>query len=220
MQNYSSTNSATNYNNTTNQTVNSGITYTHTQQVTVSQAGFALFSTAIIFGVIFGAIAYLLVGVIYGKIFQKAGKKFSRGFIPFYNMWLMFEIAGLPGPLLFLYILALIPFVGYVVALVLSIYLAINLAKVFNKSTLFAVLGLVVFSLVGYIMLAFGSSTYNLGNLQGNHPNVPPTNPNTDQPPNTPVTSDASNQPTQSPPNNDNQPPTNIPPSSPIPPVS
>ena len=79
-----------------------GFTQSYGHQVLIGgNHAFALFGlalgTLVVVGIIFAIILYLVTGVVYGKIFEKAGKKFSRGFIPFYNFWLMMEIADLPG---------------------------------------------------------------------------------------------------------------------------
>ena len=176
-------------------------------------------------------ITYLLTSIIAGKIFQKAGKKFNRGFIPIYNEWLMFEIAGLPGALVLVYLLGFIPILGTIVVLVVSLILAINLAKKFNKSTLFAVFGLFIFSLIGYLILAFDKSTYNFNNSVDNNqygtppdsnaglPPIPPINPSSNPTSPTPQASPTPQNPDQEPGNSNGLPPTNISPSSPIPPV-
>jgi len=62
--------------------------------------------------------------------------------------------------------LMLLIFVPYVGSLVVAILMALGLAKNFGKSVLFAIFGLLIFSIVGYLMLAFGSDKY-LGGYYG-----------------------------------------------------
>jgi len=94
------------------------------------------------------------------KIFVKAGQEGWKSIIPFYNTWTLFEIAGKPGWWMFL---MLVPFVNLVVAIIL----ALELAKVFGKSTMFAIVGLWFFSIIGFLMLAFGDAKYTKPQVSG-----------------------------------------------------
>lgn len=87
------------------------------------------------------------------KIFTKAGEAGWKSIIPIYNLYILLKIVGRPGWWILLF---LIPFVNIIVSLVVSI----DLAKSFGKSDLFGVVGLWLFSLIGYLMLGFGSATY------------------------------------------------------------
>jgi len=87
------------------------------------------------------------------KIFTKAGEAGWKSIIPIYNLYILLKIVGRPGWWILLF---LVPFVNIVVSLVVSI----DLAKSFGKSDLFGVVGLWLFSLIGYLMLAFGSAAY------------------------------------------------------------
>lgn len=109
---------------------------------------------------VFFIVIYLVFSFILSKVFAKAGKPAWAAFVPVYNGWVMFEIGGKPG----WWILAgLIPFVGGIISLVLYLIVSLEIAKRFGKSSLFGVFGLWLFSLVGYAMLAFDSSTYQGG---------------------------------------------------------
>jgi len=92
--------------------------------------------------------------------FCKGGSGGWKALIPLYNIYLYLEIAGYNGWLV------LLTFVPYVGSFVVAILMAIGLAKNFGKSVLFAVFGLLIFSLVGYLILAFGSDKY-LGGYYG-----------------------------------------------------
>ncbi len=91
------------------------------------------------------------------KMFEKAGRKGWEAIIPFYNMYVLFEISGYPG----LYILfLLIPCVGPIILFVFEILAYISLSKKFNKSSAFAVL-LIFVSAVGFCILGFGNDEYD-----------------------------------------------------------
>lgn len=103
-------------------------------------------------------ILYLLIVVLaivaMWKVFVKAGEAGWKSIIPIYNGWVYFEISGKPGWWVFV---ALIPIVG----LILHILAALELAKRFGKSAVFAIFGLVIFSVIGFLMLGFGDAKYN-----------------------------------------------------------
>lgn len=127
-------------------------------------------------GVIFviGLIFYLIFSFILSVVFKKAGRKAWEAYVPIYNTWVTLEIAGKPG---WWILINLIPFVGGLIFFVLYIIATIELAKRFGKGPLFAIFGLVLFSLVGMSILAFGKSTYSspgsLGSAQGPQPSSP-----------------------------------------------
>ncbi len=106
---------------------------------------------------VFIIVLYLIFGFIMGKVFQKAGKPFWAGFVPIYNGWVLFEVGGKPG---WWILLGIIPFVGPFIIFILSLIVAIEVAKRFDRSTAFGVIGLWLFSLIGYAILAFDSSKY------------------------------------------------------------
>jgi Family of unknown function (DUF5684) len=87
------------------------------------------------------------------RIFTKAGEAGWKSLIPFYNTYLMFRIAGRNG---WWFLGLFVPLLNIFV----TIMLAIDLAKHFGKSTVFGIVGLWLFSIVGYFMLAFGSAAY------------------------------------------------------------
>lgn len=103
------------------------------------------------------SLVYLAVGLLavvaLWKIFTKAGKPGWAAIVPFYNIYVMLQIAGRPGWWMLFYF---IPFVNIVIQLVV----AVDIAKAFGKSTAYGIFGLGIFSIVGYPMLAFGSATY------------------------------------------------------------
>ena len=97
---------------------------------------------------------FLILMVVAGwKIFEKAGEEGWKVLIPFYNTYTLFQIAGRNG---WGFLLLFIPLVNIVV----SIMVAIDLAKHFGKSTAFGIFGLVIFNVIGALMLAFGNAQY------------------------------------------------------------
>ena len=86
------------------------------------------------------------------KIFSKAGIAGWKVIIPFYSNYLQYKLVFGNG---WLFLLNLIPFVGYVMPCVLEW----KLAKVFGKGTGFALLSL-FFSPITRMILGFGDSEY------------------------------------------------------------
>jgi len=97
--------------------------------------------------------AILLYVIAMWRIFEKAKKPGWAAIIPFYNVYVQLEIVGRPGWWLTLYF---IPLVNIVVSLIV----AIDMAKAFGKSTAFGVIGLWLFSIIGYLMLGYGKAQY------------------------------------------------------------
>jgi hypothetical protein len=87
------------------------------------------------------------------RTFHKANRPGWAAIIPIYNLYTMVKIAGRPGWWVILYF---IPIVNIIVNIVVSI----DVAKAFGKSTAFGVIGLWLFSFIGYLMLGFGDATY------------------------------------------------------------
>lgn len=86
------------------------------------------------------------------KIFTKAGKPGWASIVPIYNIIVFLEIIGRP---VWWIVLALIPFVNFIFAILVSI----DLAKSFGKSTGFAV-GLILLGPIFLLILAFGDAKY------------------------------------------------------------
>lgn len=120
-------------------------------------AGVGIGLGMIFFMLIIGIAAYVFMAVCLMKIFQKAGRQDAwAAWVPIYNGWVLFEIAGRPG---WWALAGLIPFVGSIIALAVGIIAYLDLAKSFGKDTGFAVL-LILVPIVGFPMLAFGSDQY------------------------------------------------------------
>ncbi len=87
------------------------------------------------------------------KVFTKAGQPGWAVLIPFYNAYVLLKIAGRPGWWL---ILMLVPLVN----IVISIIVAIDVAKAFGQGAAFGVILLFLLSGIGYLVLGFGNYRY------------------------------------------------------------
>ncbi len=123
-------------------------------------------------GIAAGVIIAVIIGVIFGilgivatwKIFDKAGEKGWKAIIPVYNMWTLFEISGKPGWWALLILITWIPIVGLIASalyFVLFIIAMLELARRFGKSPVFAIFGLIIFSIIGLLILGFGDAKYS-----------------------------------------------------------
>lgn len=90
--------------------------------------------------------------VVMWRIYTKADKQGWGCLIPFYNVWLMLEIAGKPGWWL---VFCFIPVINVVVQIVMLI----GVAKNFGRGGWFAA-GLIFLPIIFFPILAFGDSVY------------------------------------------------------------
>ena len=105
-----------------------------------------------IVGLLIGLAIIVLMIASAWKIFTKAGQPGWAAIIPIYNVIVLLKIIGKPW---WWIIGLLIPFVNFVV----MILMAVALAKVFGKGIGFAI-GFILLSFIFYPMLAFGDATY------------------------------------------------------------
>lgn len=128
-------------------------------------------------GVLFAGVwlfVWLVVAVVaivaMWKIFTKAGEAGWKSIIPIYNIYIMLKIVGRPGWWVLLYFIPL-------VQIVISLFVAMDLAKSFGKSEVFGVVAVWLFSLVGYLILGFGDAEYKgpaaLGGTSSASPQAP-----------------------------------------------
>jgi len=102
---------------------------------------------------IVGLLVVVFVIIIHWRIYEKAEQPGWAAIIPIYNLVVLMQIIGKSGWFVLLYFIP-------VVNIVFSLIVAIELAKVFGKSTVFGVVGLWIFAVVGYLILAFGDERY------------------------------------------------------------
>lgn len=116
---------------------------------TTSEMDSGMSATWIVIALIVGLLSIIACW----KVFTKAGKPGWASIIPFYNVYVLLKIAGRPGWWLLLF---LIPIVNVIVHIVVSI----DVAKAFQKSAAFGVIGLWLFSTIGLLILGFGDAKY------------------------------------------------------------
>jgi hypothetical protein len=104
-----------------------------------------------VLGLIYLAVVVLMIASMW-VIFTKAGKPGWAAIIPIYNLVVLLEIVGRP---IWWIVLMLIPFVNFIVGILLTV----DLAKSFSKSVGFAI-GLLFLPFVFAPMLAFGDARY------------------------------------------------------------
>ena len=150
-------------------------TYTYTTSAPLSPAesgalGSMLILTIIMSFFFFALIVVLLVAM--WKLYVKAGKAGWAVLVPFYNSWVLAEIAGKPGWWGLYPLLAIVPFVGFIAVIVVSVIIALGIAHNFGKSDAFGIFALWLFSFVGYLILGYGSATYT-GSTNPQQPAAP-----------------------------------------------
>jgi len=108
-----------------------------------------------LFGLVFGVIglgfAVLMIASMW-KVFTKAGEPGWAAIVPIYNFVVLLKIAGKP---IWWIVLFLIPFVNFIMAILVCISLAAN----FGKGAGFG-LGLVFLGFIFYPILAFSDAEY------------------------------------------------------------
>ena len=98
-------------------------------------------------------IIFLIVIIGLWKAFTKAGEPGWAAIIPIYNYYVILKIVGRPWWWL---LLLLIPIVN----LIVSIIVAIDLAKSFGKDAAYGVILLWLFSVIGFLILGYGDAQY------------------------------------------------------------
>jgi hypothetical protein len=106
-------------------------------------------------GGLIGLVVGLLIIVSMWKVFSKAGQPGWAAIIPIYNFYVLCKVAGRPGWWL---LLMLIPFVNFIILIIVSI----DVAKNFGKGAGFG-LGLAFLGIIFWPILAFGSAQYQGG---------------------------------------------------------
>jgi len=97
------------------------------------------------------AFAILMIAACW-KIFTKAGQPGWAAIIPIYNWYILCKIVGRPG---WWVILLFIPFVNFIIGIILCI----DLAKSFGKGVGFGI-GLILLGIIFFPILGFGSAQY------------------------------------------------------------
>ncbi len=97
-------------------------------------------------------VAVLIIAGLW-QVFTKAGKPGWAAIIPVYNVYVLAKVAGRPGWWVVLY---LIPLVNVIVHAIVSM----DVARNFGKSKAFGLVGLWLFSVIGFLILGFGDAQY------------------------------------------------------------
>lgn len=98
------------------------------------------------------AISIVVIAGIW-KVFAKAGQPGWAAIVPFYNIYVMLQIANKPTWWMLLFF---VPLVNVVVAVLVSI----GIAEKFGKSSGYGI-GLALLGFIFYPMLGFGDAQYN-----------------------------------------------------------
>jgi hypothetical protein len=104
-----------------------------------------------LFWIFWFAVTILMIAACW-KIFTKAGQPGWAAIIPIYNWYIFCKIVGRPG---WWVILLFIPFVNFIVGIILCI----DLAKSFGKGVGFGI-GLILLGIIFFPILGFGSAQY------------------------------------------------------------
>lgn len=124
--------------------------YSTTNVDSGSAVGLAIFSGVwLLFWLVFAVVAVIAMW----KIFTKAGKPGWAAIVPIYNTIVLLEVIGRP---IWWILLLFIPFVNIIV----SVVVALDLAKAFGKDAVFGIVALWLFSIVGMLILGFGDAKY------------------------------------------------------------
>ena len=123
------------------QETDSGVSYSYSSSGQVSP----------VFWICYAVVMILLIAAMW-KVFTKAGQPGWAILIPIYNLYILCKVAGRPGWWL---ILMLIPFVNFIIAIILNV----DIARKFGKGVGFA-LGLIFLPFIFWPILGFGSAQY------------------------------------------------------------
>lgn len=94
------------------------------------------------------------------RVFTKAGQPGWAVLIPFYNLYVYSQVVKRPGWWMLLYFASIIPVIGSLAVLFVSIIDSLRLAKLFGKSSGFGV-GIILLGVVFLPILAFGDADYD-----------------------------------------------------------
>lgn len=118
------------------------------------------------------AASYIITSIIMGFMFKKAGEPMWKAWVPVYNMWVLYELAGYKGWVYLLVVLSVsllgwIPVIGFIVALAaiaITVMVALNLQRAYGKETVWIIL-YIFLPLVWMAVIAFDKSSYDKDNM-------------------------------------------------------
>jgi hypothetical protein len=104
--------------------------------------------------IVIGLVWYVINVIALWKVFTKAGYAGWLAIIPIVNVFVLVKIAGFSAWMGLLY---LIPIVNIVFHIIVSL----RVGRGFGKGAAFSIFLLWLFTAIGYLILGFGSATYN-----------------------------------------------------------
>lgn len=128
---------------------------TYTVTSVDDSSGFALSGGSVVIAIILAII--IIAGM--WKAFEKAKKPGWAAIIPIYNFIVMLQIAGRPIWWVLLLLVGIIPIVGWIVPLVVSVIVSNDIAKSFGKG-IGTTLLLIFVPVIGWPYLGFGDAKY------------------------------------------------------------
>ncbi|MFG6446402.1 DUF5684 domain-containing protein [Microbacterium sp. P07] len=103
---------------------------------------------------VIGLVVYVIVVIALWRVFTKAGHAGWLAIIPIVNVFILVKIAGFS---MWFGLLYLIPIVNVIFHIIVSL----RVGKAFGQGALFSILLLWLFSVIGFLILGFGSATYD-----------------------------------------------------------
>jgi len=111
------------------------------------------YSVGPVAGTVSSLIGYVILVIALWPVFVKAGFPGWGAIIPIYNTYVLVKIAGFHGATILLF---LIPIVN----LIFGIVVAIKVGAAFGKGGAFSFFLLWLFSIIGYLIVGYGSAKY------------------------------------------------------------
>lgn len=121
------------------------------QTTSNNSSGFGAVIAWFYFSVIILAAIVAVIGI--WKMYQKADQPGWAAIVPVYNVYVLIKVAGRPEWWIILYFIPL-------VNIIISVILALDIAKRFGQSEVFGIVLLWLFSAIGYAILGFGEAEY------------------------------------------------------------
>lgn len=106
-----------------------------------------------------GLIVFIIVVAGMWKAFEKAKKPGWAAIIPIYNFIVLLQIVGRPIWWILLYLLAIIPLVGWIVPFIVNIVVSNDASKSYGKG-IGTTLLLIFIPIIGWPYLGFGDAKY------------------------------------------------------------
>lgn len=124
-------------------------------------------------------LSYIITAIILSFIFKKAKTETWKAWVPFYNVWVLFEIAGYKGWLslaipaagLLLSPIPVIGFLAHIAMFIAYLLVFLNLQKAFSKEPVFIIL-YIFLPIVWLAILAFDKSKYDASLLETIEPEI------------------------------------------------